>query len=306
MEKSFLLPGEMGFFKEETQISTVLGSCVAVCLFDTRLKIGGMNHFQLPDVQGTLTGGKIGTTAIKALLREAMIAGCKQSDLVASIYGGAHVVNAFSSGQDIGERNILKAKEMLMDFKIPIIKSDVSGNASRRITMNTSNNRVEIVHVTPTVDENAQKRTQLQSLKKIRVLVVDDSSMVRRIVIKAIQKSTDLEVCGEAEDPYQANEMIQELDPDVICLDIMMPKMNGLEFLKRIMYYKPIPTVILSTLVQEGNKLQQDLKKAGALGFINKDDMKIYANEDNLQTVLIPKLRLAAKTLVYKIDTRGI
>jgi len=107
-------------------------------------------------------------------------------------------------------------------------------------------------------------------------------------------------VVGHAADPYEAREKIVECEPDVLCLDIMMPRMNGLEFLKRIMYYKPIPTVILSTLVKEGNQLWADLKKAGALAMINKDDMKIYQGTDNLQEVVIPRLLFAAGTKVEK------
>jgi two-component system chemotaxis response regulator CheB len=98
-----------------------------------------------------------------------------------------------------------------------------------------------------------------------------------------IEASGKLRVVAEAENPYEAKERLTEIIPDAICLDVMMPKMNGLNFLKRIMFYKPIPVVILSTLVRDGNKLWSDLQKAGALAAINKDDMKIYNHENNLQ-----------------------
>lgn len=299
MEKQFLLPGEWRFFTEPCTATTVLGSCVAVCLYDPRNQWGGLNHFMLPEPTGQLVGGKIAEFAIKALLKDALIAKSNKADLKAEIYGGGKVITSFNEMGDIGDRNIRKAQEILHSLSIPFKCVDIGDSVSRRIHMDISTGKVNVIRIERSQEEMARANKPI--LNKPRVLVVDDSPTVRKVVIRAIQESGRLEVAGEAGDAYEAREKIMELDPDVMCLDIMMPKMNGLDFLKRVMYFKPIPTVVLSTLVREGNQLWNDLKKAGALHMVNKDDLKIYSSTDNLQQVLVPKLLLAARTLVYQI-----
>lgn len=304
MEKVFVLPGEFKFCAEPTHITTVLGSCVSICLYDEKKQQGGLNHYMLPEPTANLEGGKIAGFATKSLLKEAMMARSQSLDLRAEIYGGGKVITSFNEMIDIGERNIQKAKDMLTDLNIPFKLCDVGGTVSRRIVLDTQTGQVKCTRIERSTEDAAQHQRRV-SLQKPRVLVVDDSSMVRKIVTRAIAESGRLEVCGEAGDAYEAREKIIELDPDVLCLDIMMPKMDGLEFLKRIMYFKPIPTVILSTLVREGNQLWDNLKKAGALHMVNKDDLQIYNGVENLQQVLIPKLALAARTLVYQIKPPG-
>lgn len=300
MEKTFILPGEFKYSAEPMQITTVLGSCVSVCLIDDKKQQGGLNHYMLPEPTANLDGGKIAGFATKSLLKEALMARSQQSDLRAEIYGGGKVITSFNELADIGDRNIQKARELLGGLGIPFKLADVGGTCSRRIMLDTQTGLIKCNRIERTVEDTMQQNRRV-GLQKPKVLVVDDSAMVRKIVVKAISESGRLQVCGEAGDAYEAREKIIELYPDVLCLDIMMPKMDGLEFLKRIMYYKPIPTVILSTLVREGNTLWENLKKAGALHMVNKDDLQIYNGTENLQQVLIPKLSLAARTLVYQI-----
>ena len=306
MEKAFILPGELTFAKVPTNITTVLGSCVAICLWDRSKKMGGMNHFLLPEPTANgETGNKFAEYATKNLIKEAIKARCEMKNLKATIYGGGEVITTFNQNVSIGQRNIQAAMNLCISMRIPYVIGDVGGEQSRRITMDSTTGQVQVHKVekssaaapkTVLADQGRAKVFQ----KKPRVLVVDDSATVRKIVRRAIEEDGRMEVCDEAADPFEAREKIIESVPDVISLDIMMPKMNGLEFLKRIMYFKPIPTVVLSTLVQEGNRLWIDLKKAGALSMVNKDDMKIYQSSDNLKENLIPKLYLAAKTQVAK------
>jgi len=89
-------------------------------------------------------------------------------------------------------------------------------------------------------------------LKKIRVLVVDDSALVRRLLAQIINQQADMTCVGAANDPLMAREMIRSLDPDVITLDIEMPHMDGLEFLERLMRLRPMPVVMVSTLTERG------------------------------------------------------
>ena len=88
----------------------------------------------------------------------------------------------------------------------------------------------------------------------IRVLIVDDSPTIRHILTTLLANAPDMEVVGEAPEPAIARQMIKDLNPDVITLDVEMPNMNGLEFLERIMRLRPMPVVMVSTLTQKGTR----------------------------------------------------
>ena len=85
---------------------------------------------------------------------------------------------------------------------------------------------------------------------KIRVLIVDDSAIVRKLLTEALSAETDIEVVGTAPDPYIARDKILALSPDVLTLDIEMPRMDGLTFLKKLMVFRPMPVVVISSLAQ--------------------------------------------------------
>ncbi|MEM6664873.1 MAG: response regulator, partial [Pseudomonadota bacterium] len=86
----------------------------------------------------------------------------------------------------------------------------------------------------------------------IRVLIVDDSALIRQMMRAILSRDPQIEVCGEAEDPIAAREMIKTTNPDVLTLDVEMPKMNGIAFLERLMRLRPMPVVMVSTLTQKG------------------------------------------------------
>ena len=110
-----------------------------------------------------------------------------------------------------------------------------------------------------------------------RVLVVDDSSAVRTLLTKGIELDPDLAVVGTAEDAYEARSKLLELDPDVITLDIVMPRMDGVTFLKKIMVYKPKPVIIVSTIAQHGSAMRKRAEEIGAAGVIDKEELQIYS-----------------------------
>jgi len=106
--------------------------------------------------------------------------------------------------------------------------------------------------------------------KKTRVLVVDDSAVVRRAVSEALSADPDLEVVGTACDPYVARDKILELNPDVLTLDIEMPRMDGLTFLRILQKHRPLPVVVLSSLTQAGSRAAIDALEAGAVDVMAK------------------------------------
>jgi len=108
--------------------------------------------------------------------------------------------------------------------------------------------------------------------RRIRVLVVDDSALVRQAITEALARDPGIEVVGSACDPYVAREKIAQLDPDVLTLDLEMPRMDGLTFLRILMRHHPLPVVVVSSLTQEGSAAAMEALEAGAVDVLAKPD----------------------------------
>jgi len=133
----FLYPGQLFVSREGEQISTILGSCAAVCLWDRRKKIGGMNHYLLPE--GPVDSPnpyRYGNFANAALLKQLQSMGCEIKDLQAKIFGGASAFGA-DPETSLGAQNVKLAEEFLQRFRIPVLLTDVSGKRGRRLTFHT-------------------------------------------------------------------------------------------------------------------------------------------------------------------------
>jgi two-component system, chemotaxis family, protein-glutamate methylesterase/glutaminase len=132
----------------------------------------------------------------------------------------------------------------------------------------------------------------MSAQRKIRVLVVDDSAIVRKILTDALSAEADIEVVGAAPDPFVARDKILSLNPDVVTLDIEMPRMDGLSFLKKLMRYHPIPVIIISSLSQASSQAAVEALQAGAVEALAKPDGPYSVGE--LRQVLANKIRAAA------------
>src|SRR2546423_8242050 len=106
--------------------------------------------------------------------------------------------------------------------------------------------------------------------RKIRVLIVDDSAVVRKLVSEALSQDSEIEVVGTAIDPYLARDKIVNLKPDVLTLDIEMPRMDGLTFLKIVMEQRPLPVIIMSSLTQAGSAAALEALRIGAFDVLGK------------------------------------
>lgn len=138
--KHFLFPGTIFAEPAEYLISTVLGSCVAVCLWDQVVRRGGMNHIMLPLWNGEgLATPKYGNIAMEKLLAKVLAIGCRKENLVAKVFGGANVNGTGLEVFMIGDRNIMLAFDMLEEFRIPVVARDVGGQVGRKIIMNSEN-----------------------------------------------------------------------------------------------------------------------------------------------------------------------
>jgi two-component system chemotaxis response regulator CheB len=135
-------------------------------------------------------------------------------------------------------------------------------------------------------------------LGKIRVLIVDDSAIVRKIMAEELAKYPDIEVVGVAPDPFVARDKIVTLKPDVLTLDIEMPRMDGLTFLRKLMRYYPLPTIIVSSLTPKGGKLTLEALDIGAVDVIAKPGAAYTVGDMSVH--LVEKIRSASRVRLSK------
>lgn len=137
-------------------------------------------------------------------------------------------------------------------------------------------------------------------MKKIRVVVVDDSALVRGLLSEIINRQKDMECVGAANDPLVAREMIRELNPDVITLDIEMPKMDGIDFLARLMRLRPMPVVMISTLTERGAEVTMRALELGAVDFVSKPRIGLAEGIGELASQIVEKVRVAASAHIRR------
>ncbi|MDD3854319.1 chemotaxis protein CheD [Sulfurimonas sp.] len=140
---TFIHVGQIHVDVAPASISTILGSCVAVCLYDRKSGIGGMNHYLLPFWNGnSLQSPKFGNIAIPKLIESMLERGVNIKNMEAKIFGGASMNISASSNMMIGEKNILVAREILKEYRIPIVAEDVGRENGRKIQFNLQNAKV--------------------------------------------------------------------------------------------------------------------------------------------------------------------
>jgi two-component system, chemotaxis family, protein-glutamate methylesterase/glutaminase len=132
--------------------------------------------------------------------------------------------------------------------------------------------------------------------RKIRVLIVDDSAIVRKLLGEALAGEPDIEVVGTAPDPYVARDKILALSPDVLTLDVEMPRMDGLTFLRKLMVFRPMPVIVISSLAQASCQTGMDALHAGAVEVMAKPGGPYSVGE--LKSTLASKIRAAAVSRV--------
>jgi len=301
MNTHYLFPGKLAAFKDETVISTLLGSCVAVAVHDPSTGIGGLNHYLLSEASPEeRMNTRYGSHAIPLLVEECVRLGANRSRLQAKIYGGANVISVAQLGDGIGKRNIELAEKLLRDMNIPIVEKNVGGEHARTIKVNTAT--FEVLHnmskegVDKPVDVSGFK--PLAIAKSVKVLIVDDSATVRTLFTNIFSKN-GLEVVGAAADAYQARELILNKKPDVMTLDIEMPKMSGVMFLEKLMKHHPIPVVMVSSLASTGEAALKSLE-LGAVEFVHKPSQFDPAVLKDLAGMLVEKVRAAASVNILK------
>jgi len=136
--------------------------------------------------------------------------------------------------------------------------------------------------------------------RKARVVVVDDSALVRTLLAEIINRQADMECIGAASDPIVAREMIRNLNPDVITLDVEMPRMDGIDFLAKLMRLRPMPVVMVSTLTERGADVTMRALELGAVDFVAKPKIGISDGLRMLAQDITDKIRIAARAQVRR------
>ncbi|WP_044410689.1 protein-glutamate methylesterase/protein-glutamine glutaminase [Thiomicrospira microaerophila] len=132
-------------------------------------------------------------------------------------------------------------------------------------------------------------------MQKIKVLIVDDSALVRQMLQEMLSSHPQIEVVGSAHDPYMARDMIKQVHPDVLTLDIEMPKMDGISFLKNLMRLHPMPVVMVSTLTEHGADVTLQALELGAIDFVTKPKLNLAQTFESYTTEICNKVIMASK-----------
>jgi two-component system chemotaxis response regulator CheB len=132
-------------------------------------------------------------------------------------------------------------------------------------------------------------------MTKIKVLIVDDSALIRGLMKEIINSQPDMEVVGAAPDPLVARDLIKQTNPDVLTLDVEMPKMDGLDFLEKLMRLRPMPVVMVSSLTEKGSDITMRALELGAVDFVTKPKMSIQNGMLECTDLIAEKIRTAAR-----------
>ena len=141
--------------------------------------------------------------------------------------------------------------------------------------------------------------------RPVRVLVVDDSALIRQLIAGILEADPGIRVVGTAADPYIARQKIKQLDPDVLTLDVEMPRMDGLTFLRNLMRLRPMPVVMVSTLTAAGASVTLEALALGAVDYVAKPAADPAAGLEAYADVLRAKVRAAARAQVRHLDAPG-
>lgn len=257
--------GEIIISSEPAVISTVLGSCISVCLYHPQLRIGGMIHYAHPRVLEGEGDFRYGTMAIQTLVEELeKLSNAPIKQFKAKVVGGASDVDGEKFTLNVGEQNVAIAEDMLKKFGIAIVGRDTGGKRGRKVLFHTHTGELQVAWLGSGAGKDLQKR---------KVLIVDDSKVIRDLISHVLNESEDFEIIGLAANTSEAEKILAKQMPDVITLDIHMPGLTGVEWLARLLPRNPIPVVMISSLrFEEGNEVFRALE-LGAVDYIQKPSL---------------------------------
>lgn len=290
MKEEFLLPGDYVTARGAAHFRTLLGSCVSVCLSNKKRGVYAMNHYMLPENPGVTECGRFGDTSTQRIIDTLFSLDPQPSNYIARIYGGGAVVGHLGAAGGIGERNIELAQKLLEKNRIRISTAEVGGKSGRKIDFWTDRDVVESRLINP---ERKAAATGKDPGDALRVVVVDDSQTARAMIRSGLE-AAGMNVIGEAANAFEARERVIRLNPDVMTLDLEMPMLDGVSFLKKLTQYLPMPVVVVSSSAPSGSERAREALEAGAQSVVDKADLGMSGRGDNIARVLVPRVKLAA------------
>lgn len=138
----------------------------------------------------------------------------------------------------------------------------------------------------------------------VKVLIIDDSALVRQLLTEIFNSDPEINVVGTAQDPFDAREKIKKLNPDVLTLDVEMPKMDGITFLSNLMRLRPMPVVMISTLTEKGADVTFEALEIGAVDFVSKPKIDVAVELKEYSEEICEKVKTAAGARVSAISDR--
>jgi len=138
----------------------------------------------------------------------------------------------------------------------------------------------------------------MNAVNKIKVVIVDDSALIRSVMSEIVNSQPDMEVAGTAPDPLVARDLIKRVNPDVLTLDVEMPKMDGLDFLEKLMRLRPMPVLMVSSLTERGSEITMRALELGAVDFVTKPKISIQAGMREYTELITDKIRAAARARI--------
>lgn len=139
-----------------------------------------------------------------------------------------------------------------------------------------------------------------------RVLVVDDSALIRKVLTEILSEDPEIEVVGTASDPYIARNKIKELNPDMITLDVEMPRMDGIAFLRNLMRLRPMPVLMISTLTEKGGPITLEALELGAVDYVPKPTADMHGGLFGIADEIREKVKVTAKARVRPLDVERV
>ncbi|WP_435927719.1 protein-glutamate methylesterase/protein-glutamine glutaminase [Dryocola sp. BD613] len=143
-------------------------------------------------------------------------------------------------------------------------------------------------------------------MHKIKVLCVDDSALIRNIMSDIVNQQPDMEMVAVAPDPIIARDLVKRFNPDVLTLDVEMPRMDGLDFLERLMRLRPMPVIMISSLTGKGSEITLSALEMGAVDFVTKPQMGLKEGMVQYSELIAEKIRIASKAQVCRRDSHKV
>lgn len=266
MKALYLKQGELAYSQEPAVIETVVGSCVAVVVWDKARQVGGACHFFLPYAdQGTMAENNYGDFAIANLLRQFKAGGSKPADLVLKVVGGA-CYQEKGSQLAVGGSNAEAAESIITKMGLTITAKSVGGEQGKALRFNTQTGRLQVSPTKPLPYTNAQP---------IRVLIVDHNPEMRRLLVSILRQDKSFAVVGESPSPKTAAARIADLRPDVVTIDLNFAPRDfspedASEFIGVQLKRRAIPAILISENGPHECARTYAALEAGGFHFITK------------------------------------